>query len=276
MSQFRRRSSPLRSVVAVAALLLAVMATACATQGQVRQIIDDANAASISGDVGMQPAASGGDWRKAVAAIEAFIQSHPDQPDLTNPLRVREALVLCVHQQDNLAKAAFEQVDAQHLAATPRERALYEARSVLPWWFKHSTSNISDPASFQTGRVAMKTLAEAVKGLPAISDTRDYLTEMRARIALQLAHHLDDRPRAAEVLVEGMEGFAETIGETELRSATTAETRPAADVEALPTMRRKLNAPWILAQYRHWDQVLAAGGVRPAWKPAWVASVLTP
>ena len=176
------------SIVVMLAAFSAV-STGCLT-AKVASVVNTSNAVlleniikSESGSVGTIPLsakeAGTRDWQNEVARIDSFIESNPTLTEATvDSLRARQAIILTVHGQDNLAEAVFELVnDANNLS--PRDHALYELSPHLGWWFRRSTAKWDTPDA-EKADSALKALQSEIAKLKAGSGIEQYLSEMRA------------------------------------------------------------------------------------------------
>jgi len=124
-------------------LTLAMILTSCATKKDVQAAVASTNETIVDLLV-EQPglrlnAATDTNWRQPVAQIEKIIQSNPDQPIMVNHLRVRQAWVLTVYGQHNIANEVWRNVDPKSLV-TEREANLYANRKGLTWWMDKTQS----------------------------------------------------------------------------------------------------------------------------------------
>ena len=92
--------------------LVGATMVACVTAGDVRDIVDESNRATLVGTIAAdavpgQPGAANdaaGSWQDAVNRIETFIAEHPDDHRTIAALRIRQAVVLLNAGQTNLAQ----------------------------------------------------------------------------------------------------------------------------------------------------------------------------
>jgi len=118
--------------------LLLCFSVACTTTDQVKELIVSSNAAMVSSSL-MAPGetAKPNQWQQPVADLDQLIAQNEDQATLVNHLRVRQAMILTVHQQDNLATARWKQVSEQALQ-TERDLGLFKHSEALVWWYKRA------------------------------------------------------------------------------------------------------------------------------------------
>jgi len=156
----------------------------CATQQQVREIVTKSNASLMTAmlpdipglGAAMPLADSEKDadqkpWLAPSAKIDLFIEAHPDQKVTASALRVRQAMLLLAYKQYNLARAAFEMVEPQHLA-NARDKALYDLRVHLVWWFRVSKLDSISLQEFQKADSALEAFQAKVNTLAEPRDPR--------------------------------------------------------------------------------------------------------
>ncbi len=236
-------------------LTLGLLMAGCATRRQVAEIIAHSNASMLAGQIGLPDAAGGSDrapWQEAVERIDAFVVAHPDQPDTTAPLRIRQAMLLLAYRQFGLAEAAFNAAAPTHLH-TDRDKALKRQQATLLWWFATSTNETwtaADQASAETAMAALKEEQAALEGSPEI---RDYLAEMRAWIGLAAAKQTVSASRARVRLEDALDVYAAIFTADDLGSVAGVEQRAAPGVLG-PEVRRRLRARPVLAQAKKQNQ----------------------
>jgi len=203
--------------------VLAAMALAggCVSAEQVEDIVNESNrtivVASIRESSVTAVAGSGANldpepgslddatWQQAVARIEEFIDDHPGEILTINALRMREAVVLLNAGQPNLARAVFSEVDRAQLG-NERDRAIYDAREHLIWWYGLGSTMSDDDRGF--AKDAMDGIADVANDLVKESHTRRYLEETRVRIALRVAQTFVTEAQIREVLDGAIERYA--------------------------------------------------------------------
>ncbi len=215
---FRSRLSILGIVFCIVASLI----TGCATTGQVTDIVERSNETlllSLLPGAGLpSPGAddvSGGRWEEDSARIDAYIAAHPGQDALAGALRIRQAMLLLTHGQYNLANASFEMVNPAHLV-TARDKALYGLRMHLIWWYAQDKTffNADD---FQKGSDALREFQKTIDTLNDSPDIRDYLAEMRAYMALQMALRITSFAEQRKYFGDGINGYAGIFADEDLR-----------------------------------------------------------
>src|SRR4051812_4230493 len=94
-------------------LLTAFVLASCVSTEQIKQIVSESNAATLSAELnpGSASAAGTANVQEISKKIEAFIAANPDQKTTNASLRVRQALTLLQNGQPNLAAAAFDQAN---------------------------------------------------------------------------------------------------------------------------------------------------------------------
>ena len=167
------------------ACLVGATMVACVTAGDVRDIVDESNRATLVGTIAAdavpgQPGAANdaaGPWQDAVNRIETFIAEHPDDPRTIAALRIREAVVLLNAGQTNLARAVLNEVDESQLGSA-RDLAIYEARDALLWWYGWDGTTLAD-GNEAAAMQAMATLASVTKPMDDSAPITRFLEETR-------------------------------------------------------------------------------------------------
>ncbi|MEO0424977.1 MAG: hypothetical protein AAF184_21760, partial [Pseudomonadota bacterium] len=210
----------------VGACLIACSLAGCVTTEQVEAIVESSNAAvislvessndsldtlianadreaidAVSTDATLLPEGNAGDdaWLQSVERIDRFIADHPQAQVVNNTLRVRQASILMMAKQLNLAAAVFDEVNPD-IALNPRDRAVYDAREPLLFWYSLSGSLERSQANAIPAH--LDTLAAVADGLPVDLAARRYLEQVRVRMALRLGRSIT----RAQPLVDLLEG----------------------------------------------------------------------
>jgi hypothetical protein len=238
-------------------LLGAGLVAGCVTQEQVASIVAKSNSAMLTGQLGglaqkddpnSHPA-----WEESNAAIESFIQGHPDQKEIIASLRVRQAMLLLANHQFNLAKAAFNSVPAGALH-TDRDIYLNANSDSLLWWFRQSTADTWSPDDQAKARKALADLKTAQLALEGSPEIRDYFAEMRAYIGLAAAKQTTSEAQARELLVDALDVYAKIFSANDL-SALRAPPASLPDASTLTAdLHRRIRAAAVLERARMQNQ----------------------
>lgn len=220
------RSRSFRSRLLIVGIMLCFVApffTGCATTGQVTDIVKKSNETlllSLLPGAGLPSAKaediSAGRWEEDSARIDAYIAAHPGQDALAGALRIRQAMLLLAHGQYNLANASFEMVNPAHLV-TARDKALYALRKHLIWWFAQDKTSFHYPDDFQKGSDALREFQKTIDTLNDSLEIRDYLAEMRAYMALQMALRITTLAEQKKYFGDGMTQYAKIFTDEDLR-----------------------------------------------------------
>lgn len=194
------------------ALAVSLFFTSCATERQVKGIVEASNAASLSAELGLgtedpgRPAGSGENWKQSSAKIEAFIAQHPENKPTVAALRVRQAMLLLNNKQYNLARAAFAEAKLEDLRGSSRDRSLKRLDEDLLWWYQTAGSTLPRN-EFSTASNAMERITTVWRDLKTPKDEgiRDWIAALRAWIGLKMANDAD----ADVVGVNVVRGFLE-------------------------------------------------------------------
>lgn len=246
----------------VLSLSFALLFTGCATQEQVTSLDAQSNAAMISSQLGDLPQKDGEKSAQTFAEsnrqIEAFIAAHPDQKEITAPLRVRQAMLLLANKQSNLATAAFDSVAETDLH-TDRDRALKQNAAHLIWWFSHSSSDTWTASDQSKAASALKALALAQESLSNSPEIRDYLAEMRAWIGLAAAKQTTSAGEARLRLEDALDIYARIFSASDFELLK-AGRESAPDIHAVSQdVRRRIRARAVLTMAQKQNQSDALG-----------------
>jgi len=253
-----RRDVVRLALAALALTVLALTAPACVSSRQVEEIVDRSNAELLQPLPLVTESVDGGGWQEEVGRIDAFIAAHGDQPTLIAPLRLRQALLLTVHGQDNLALATFDLVSPTALV-TERDRALFALREDLVRWFKVSrTFAQTDPEDTTWARAALTRFDSENDPLPPGSEIRHYLEEMRAWICLALAKNQAREEEILALLESCLGRYAAQLTAEDLTRVRRYSNRLGADdpavevaLEGAPrTLRLPLRSLTVVEEYR--------------------------
>ena len=242
-------------------ILIAGIVSGCVTQKQVRDIVAESNAAlvtaTIMGTAGADPTSlphpglgteaarsEHEPWMVPSAKIDAFIESYPDQKVTASALRVRQAMLLLVHEQYNLARTAFNMVEPQYLT-TARDKALYNLHTHLIWWFRVSRSPIMSLSELREADKALEALQAEGKTLDESPGIRDYLAEMRVWIALLCARSITKKDKAKAYLEDGINNYAKIFPAEDLSGLKMAS-EPSDWNVSMQAVRRRLRAKAII------------------------------
>lgn len=199
----------------------ALAASGCINAATVKKIVEDSNRETVAAleasalESSAPPLGAEGDaapeWEATLARMEEYIATHPERPRTNTALRIRQAALLLAHQQPNRALAAFEQADAAQLS-NERDRALYQARHALAWWYglraRGGGAMALDTAQRQEARAHMDELAEAAEPLADENTTRRLLEQIRVRIANLLARSLSSADSVRDVVEPAIARYA--------------------------------------------------------------------
>lgn len=256
-----------RAVLPVVLLLLGL--SGCLSTAGVRAEIEASNRAIVAAQGDALGLAAGEGWEDTVARIDAFIEAHPDEPDTTEPLRLRQAMILAVHAQDALASAAFARIDGARLH-TPRDKALLAVSEHLVWWYRVQGTDF-DPARGERAHLAL--VSEADK-LGAETDGRALFEDLIALLASEIALQTSNEEKARRYLREGLARFAERFTEAERSVLEAADREVPAGPEGV-SMRRRLailRMPFFVTRYR--EVAVNSGLTDIAWESPFVKELM--
>jgi len=169
----------------------------------------------------------------------------PGQKEITAPLRIRQAMLLLVNKQSNLAKATFDSVAATDLH-TDRDQALKRNAEHLIWWFSHSASDTWTTSDQLKATSALKALAQTQDSLASSPEIRDYLAEMRAWIGLAAARQTTSASEARQRIEDALDVYSRIFSTHDIELLK-AGNEPLAGTDALsPDVRRRVRARAVL------------------------------
>jgi len=148
-------------------------------------------------------------WKEAVERIEKFIARHPNEPEVTNPLRIREAILLLSVGKRHQGAAAFNDVDPAHIS-NEADRALFDIRETLIWWYGigGENSGFSREDTEKNAKKALENLATVADRFNKSARIRRLLEQMRVRIANRLAGAMTDLRETRAILKDGLDRYA--------------------------------------------------------------------
>lgn len=142
-------------------------------------------------------------------SARAALKNHAAET-LVNQLRVRQAMLLTVNGQYNLAEQRWKDVDGSALTKA-WDKSLYDNSETIVWWYRRA--KIQEPLDLDIARGHKQRLDPGLKGLqdPSI---RIYLATIQAQIALKTANDADvsDPQKQSEVantMVRGLERYVQ-------------------------------------------------------------------
>lgn len=266
---------PWRFATALLTAVVLSLGAGCATEQQVKQIVDESNArlaASMLPDAGLAPdgkrAAETGDPARR---IDDVIAAHPDQKALASSLRVRQGVIYLNQGSYNLAAAAFDSADPAQLF-TDRDRALKELAPHLVWWYR--TASITPMPTAELGRaeVAMQAMKEQTAKRSASPDVRDWIAETGAWIGLAYFAGTPDASRQKSVLENTINDYSVIFTAADLTWLCTPSKADA--TVPLPDLRRRLRAQPIIEQSAKYAKLL--GTNRPTFREAVFQDLIAP
>lgn len=184
----KRTRLKLRNILAFG--VSAILVAGCITTEQVREIVVSSNAAMISPGLNVPGSEPLGAWQAPVAQIDQMILQNGDQPTLVNHLRVRQAMLLTVNKQGSLAAERWSQVNSAALK-TERDKALYQNRNALVWWYVRAP--VTAPLdSAEQGKLNgyVTQLDQSLNGITD-PDLKFYLGTVRAQMNYRVLHDAD-------------------------------------------------------------------------------------
>jgi len=259
----------------LAVFLVSAMA-GCATKQEVGRVVAETNAALMSpyleepGKAGMTTA-----WKEPVERIDRLIAQYPDERKLVNHLRLRQAMLLTVYEQGNLAEERWKVVDGNELT-TERDKSLHACWPHLVWWYKRA--GIADPLDFEEmgkAEEALGGLDETLAPLPAGSDTKKYLGTIRAQIALKKANDSDvssseKKTRVEEFLVDSLRKYASIFQEKDVKWVRENRVQRPGELLSISDFRYRV---WLREMIEAYRETASALEMEPIWEPKWIQNL---
>jgi hypothetical protein len=148
-------------------------------------------------------------WQDTIQKIENFVARHEAEPQVTSPLRLREAILLLSVGKHLEGAAAFNEIDPSHLS-NRQDRALFDVRETLMWWYGigGEESGFSREDTEKNARKALENLAAVADRFDRREATRRLLEQMRIRIAIRLAGAMTDLDETRAILEESLGRYA--------------------------------------------------------------------
>ena len=282
-------------------VVLSVAVLGCTTTDDVKKAVSENNAV-IAGIVAENNAAmievpsihspnepinSNEAWRGPVVKMDRIIEMNPNLTTLINHLRVRQAILLTVYGQDNLAERRWGMVDPGELKSE-RDNGLWENRSGLVWAYKRlrEMPNLHG-AEIEEAQRFMNQLDKTI-GKVDNHDFKVYLSTVRAQIALKVNNSADPRTKQEMMqwqssMVVDLNGFVEVFSELEKKWV---QNNPNTNVSNHLTVNEIRNSVWLREMIRNFretaeDENLGFSDlardfdlpVKPAWEPGWIENL---
>lgn len=215
-------AKPGHVLILVAIVLLA--AAGCATRGDIIEVTGPSTSEIVSEVLakdlpGVDPAGANlsiAGWKESVAQIEEFIARHPDDPQIVNALRIREAILLLCVGENNQGSAAFKEIDRTQLSNV-RDKALFDVRQTLIWWYGigGEDSGFSREDTEKHAKMALDKLAAVADMLNGSPSTKRLLEQMRVRIANRLASAMSEPTSIRAILQDALNRYAAQFAPSE-------------------------------------------------------------
>lgn len=188
------------------------LATGCVTERAVQRVIADYNVAVIAPYALDDPSAAIEDdsWKQTVKKLDVLIQQYEGtgQEALVAQLKVRQAMLLTINQQDALATHRWETINRSDLR-NERDRALYDAYPALVWAYVTLPSD--HKVTLATANEHVGTLDGAISHV-SNRNILAYLHYVRAQIQLRSVNGLDEDKEEKEAARRLKESLAKFVG----------------------------------------------------------------
>jgi hypothetical protein len=127
------------------------------------------------------------------------------------------------------------------LLTNARDKALYDLRVHLVWWFRVSRLDSISLQEFQKADSALEAFQAKVNTLADSPAIRDYLAEMRVWIALYAALKITNQGRAKAYIENGIDDYAKIFTDKDLTALEEASDAVGGEV-SMVDIRRRLRA----------------------------------
>lgn len=234
-----------------------------------------------------EPVESNEAWRDPVVKMDRIIEMNPNLTTLINHLRVRQAIVLTVYGQDNLAERRWEMVNPGELK-NERDSGLWENRSGLVWAYKRLRETPPlNGSEFDEAQGFMNQLDKTIGNVDS-HDFKVYLSTVRAQIALKANNSADPRNKQEMAqwqsgIVEDLKRFAEVFSESEKKWV---QKNPNTNVANHLTVNEIRNSVWLREGIRNFRETAENENVgfselardfdlpvKPDWEPGWISNL---
>lgn len=253
-----RRGSNLLVLVGI----VVALSSGCATRRQVQTIVAESNAALLVAQLpdvelaGVPGANRPPDPAAISKKIDDFIEAHPDQKVANSALRVRQGILLIVYEKYELARSAF--ADATELK-TDRDKALKSNSETIIWWWQHAgLDNWNEPVRNDAAQL-LPSLDKEIAKVNGSPEIRDYLAELRARMAFQLARNLQVSQGKRDVFIVAMNRYGATLTTNDIAAIKSNNLAPKASAIS-PDEKRRLRALGIIEKAKVPAEGLRVGG----------------
>ncbi len=142
------------------------------------------------------------EFDKLVNRIHEFIENHPDDSEIINPLRVRLGVLYMFHKKPKLAEAAFETVEVAHLK-NKRDEFLTKHSDHFIWWYAEKKGRLSTEAGKKRGLIFLKKVsAEEL----TTTELRAFFEQVRANVAAEVIQQMNlaDDPKEFRPIINGV------------------------------------------------------------------------
>ena len=252
-------------------VLSLLFATGCVTERGVQRVIADYNVAVIAPYALDDPSAAIKDdsWKQTVKKLDILIQQYDGtgQEALVAQLKVRQAMLLTINQQDALASHRWETINRSDLR-TERDRALLDAHPALVW--AYVTLPLDDKVTLSKADEYVATLDDAISHV-SNRNLLDYLHYVRAQIQIRAVNGLDEdkeKEEAVRRLKESLAKFVDAFTKDQQDWVKVAQPSGGAIEKDLSDFRERIWLRDMIRKYRE-------EGVKYeiAWSPTWVKDV---
>jgi len=255
--------------------MILVTGTGCVSTKQVVEIVNSSNAMVASSAL-MVPGkeAEPDEWQRPVAELDLLIRENQNQPKLVNQLRFRQALILTVNQQNNLATARWKQVNFE-LLENERDIGLFQNRKALIWWYKRAPDfSRLEAEDAKMAREFVDSISQKITS-DSNSDLKFFLGTIRAQMEWRLANEAEGEQLAnpqeiSSGIASSLDNYLSLFSEADkswLRSESRRDLNGVSSLDArnIADFRRRVSLSTLVKDFcvLHCDLDVP----RPLWRP---------
>jgi hypothetical protein len=126
--------------------------------------------------------------------IHGFIENHPDDAKIINPLRVRLGVLYMFNKKPGLAETVFETVEAAHLE-NERDKFLTKHNKHFIWWYAEKGQHLRTSNDKTRGLALLKEVrTEELES----TELKAFFEQVRANVAFEVIAQMNPRDDQGE------------------------------------------------------------------------------
>jgi hypothetical protein len=277
---------PIKAIILLALAGLFLGMSACATSSDVRNIVDEANQASIAasldaaaaslapfpsttvGGEGSTAATDATDTTDAAERISSWIAQHQDQPRIVDPLRLRLAYLLLQQGKPNSGQVVYEDItDAANLPSE-LQQVLYTNWQAYKWWWRAKGQESFSEADYDQATAFHAQLVAQADQADRTPYIRSMLHQLAINIRFKHAVRSTRKETVKSLSEEGLQRYATQFSADERNAIKMVNSEQGiADIDGT-MLRWYLRVPLTYACFGKLWQILdidGAGDLTPEW-----------